>query len=124
MGDVVFGCVQNICDMVHMGLCGVCGVLYLYLVWVCTVCVYVWCVCTVHGVCRCLGWYGTRDMGIYVLCGDVRVIGIICMCLCVMWCVCVRAHTHTCRIRLKYNYNLLPPSSHAVRLENHQGVTP
>lgn len=60
----------------------------MYSVCLCVVCVqFMECV----GVC---GWYGIRDMGIYVLCGDVRVMGIICMCLCVMWCVCVLARTH------------------------------
>lgn len=40
------------------------------------------------------GWYGIRDMGIDVLCGAVRVMGIIRMCLCVMWCVCMCARVH------------------------------
>lgn len=57
---------------------------------ICILCEYVKCVCVcvfrVQFV-ECVGvwgWYGIRDMGIYVLCGAVRMVGIICMCLCVM----------------------------------------
>lgn len=64
MGDVVFRCVQNICDTVYMGLCGVCVECC-----ICILCGYVQCV-SMCGVCvqfmECVGVWGGMVLGIWV----------------------------------------------------------